>query len=80
MNKRNANDYYGFIFRFIISDLTSELKVYLMKFFEDVLFRIDITCQSKISKKKNEGIDCKALEHRYIHEFIGRLKIIEDSS
>ena len=63
-----------------MSDLISELKVFLMKYFQDVQFPIDIACQSIISKKKNECIDCVALEHRYIHEFIESLKVIEDAS
>ena len=63
-----------------MSDLIGELKEFLIKTFLDVQFQIDIACQSIISKKKNEGIDCKELEHRYIHEFIASLKLIEDAS
>ena len=63
-----------------MSELACELKVFLMKFFQDIQFPIDIACQLIISKRKNEGIDCTAIEHRYIHEYIARLKVIEDAS
>ena len=63
-----------------MSDLIGELKEFLIKTFLDVQFQIDIACQSIISKKKNEGIDCTELEHRYIDEFIASLKLIEDAS
>ena len=53
-----------------MSDQIGEIKVFLMKTFEDVQFKIDIACQTIITKRKSEGLDFTAVENRYIHEYI----------
>ena len=63
-----------------MSELIGEVKVFLMKAFEDVQFKIDIACQTIITKRQSEGLAYLDYENRYIHGFIADLKAIEDKS
>ena len=63
-----------------MSELIGELKVFLMKVFEDVQFKIDIACQTIITKRQSQGLPYLDYEHRYSHGFIASLKVIEDAS
>ena len=63
-----------------MSELAGELKVYLMKYIEDIQFPIDIACQSIINKRKNSGLPYEKYERRYIDEYIGLLNKIENES
>ena len=63
-----------------MSELAGELKVYLMKYIEDIQYPIDIACQSIINKRKNSGLPYEKYERRYIDEYIGLLKNIENES
>ena len=65
-------------------ELTNKVKLHLMKHFEDIQFKIDISCQSIINVLKCKGeMDqkkLKAIEQRYIKQYIGSLKTIEQES
>ena len=63
-----------------MSEFIENTKLYLMKYFTDLQFTIDIACQSIIEKRKIQELDYLSLEQRYIQEFIGVLKIIENRS
>ena len=63
-----------------MSEFTNNIKLALMKYYEDVQFQIDIACQTIINKLKNEGLPYLDAEKRYINDFIGTLRTIEDES
>ena len=63
-----------------MSEIIGEVKEYVIKYYEDTQFTIDIECQTILNQRKRERLDNSILENIYINEFIGRLRIIEDRS